>query len=255
MNAPHNTAKYYKKERENMHSYLELANSGLLYGLVIAGLAVVAALCLVFYKKTYNRAIELGISKDTLSQIKKNTITLTIIPSLSIVIGLFTLSTVIGTPWAWFRLSVVGAVTYELIAAQMTTAALGFAEMTEAMGSDGTTFCAVMFVMSMGIIAGNVVNLFLGKSLTTSMAKAGSKKGGFGPIMNGCFMMALMGVMLPFQAVKGIPTVMVMATSLVVSLLIGVIVKKTGAKWLANFTMAFTLIIGMASALLWTQVF
>ena len=73
--------------------------------------------------------------------------------------------------------------------------------------------------------------------------------------MNGCFMMALMGVMLPFQAVKGIPTVTVMATSLVVSLLIGVIVKKTGAKWLANFTMAFALIVGMASALLWTQVF
>ena len=73
--------------------------------------------------------------------------------------------------------------------------------------------------------------------------------------MNGCFMLALMGVMLPFQAVKGGTTVAVMATSVVISLLISLIVKKTGATWLANFTMAFTLILGMASALFWTGIF
>ena len=238
-----------------MATYLEMSSSPLLYGLVMAGLGFVALLCVVFYRKTYNRALELGFSKETLKAINKSTISLTIVPSISIVIGLITLSTVIGTPWAWFRLSVVGAVTYELIAAQMATAALGFTEMTAAMASDGATFGAVMFVMSMGIIAGIVINAFIGKKLTTSMASAGGKKGGFGPIMNGCFMLALMGVLLPFQAFNGLVYIMVMLTSMFITLAIGVIMQKTGWKWLGEFSMAFALIFGMASALLWTAIF
>ena len=237
-----------------MQTYVDLSGSTLLYALVIAGLVFVAVLCVIFYRKTYKRALELGITKDTLSRINKNTISLTIVPSISIVIGLFTLSTVIGIPWSWFRLSVVGSVTYELMAAQMATDALGFEQMTDAMASDASTFGAVMLVMSVGIIAGIVTNTIIGKTLTTKMGQAGQKEGGFGPIMNGCFMLALMGVMLPFQAFKGGTTVAVMATSVVISLLISLIVKKTGAIWLANFTMAFTLILGMASALFWTGI-
>lgn len=237
-----------------MHTYLELSGSTLLYGLVIAGLTYVAGLCIVFYRKTYKRALELGFSKETLSKINKSTISLTIVPSISIVIGLVTLSAVIGIPWAWFRLSVVGAVTYELIAAQMATAALGFTEMTAAMSSDATTFGAIMFVMSIGIIAGIIANMFLGKKLATTMSNAGQKPGGFGPIMNGCFMMALMCVMLPFQASNGLVTILVLATSALVSFIISLIIKKTGWKWLGDFTMAFTLILGMASAILWTSI-
>lgn len=238
-----------------MQTYVDLSGSGLLYALVIVGLVFVAVLCVIFYRKTYKRALELGITKDTLSRINKNTISLTIVPSISIVIGLFTLSTVIGIPWSWFRLSVVGSVTYELMAAQMATVALGFEQMTDAMASDASTFGAVMLVMSIGIIAGIVTNTIIGKTLTIKMGEAGQKEGAFGPIMNGCFMLALMGVMLPFQAVKGRTTVAVMLTSAVISLLISLIVKKTGATWLANFTMAFTLILGMASALFWTGIF
>ncbi len=237
-----------------MISYQEMASSTLLYGLVIAGLLFVAGLCVVFYRKTYNRALELGFSKETLSQINKATITLTIVPSISIVIGLITLSTVIGTPWAWFRLSVVGAVTYELISAQMATAALGFDEMTAAMATDGATFGAVMLVMSIGIIAGIVANFFIGKKLTTTMANTSKKPGGFGPIMNGCFMMALMCVMLPFQAANGVVYILVMATSCLISLLIAKLIQVTGWKWMSDFTMAFTLILGMATALLWTSI-
>lgn len=238
-----------------MYSYQEIAQSPLLYSLVIAGLLAVALLCIIFYKKTYKRALELGISKETLKAVNKSTLTVSVIPSVSIVIGLISLSAVIGLPWAWFRLSVVGAVSYELIAAQMATAALGFEDMTAAMSSDAQTFGAVMLVMSIGIIAGIVTNAFIGKKLCVSMSAAGKKKGGFGPVMNSCFMMALMCVMLPYQSLGGLVPVMVIITSFLVSVIIAFIIKKTGWKWLGDFTMAFTLIFGMASALLWTKIF
>ncbi len=237
-----------------MKSYAELMNHPLLWILVEVGLATICLFCGMFYKKTKARALELGISNDTLKAINKSTLALTIVPSLSIVIGLIVLSQAIGTPWAQFRLSVVGAVTYELIAAQMATAALGFAEMTQAAASDGATFGAVMFVMSIGIIAGIVTMTIFGKSIINGTAKIG-KAGGFGNIANGCFMLAMMCVFLPIQATTNMINIFVMATAMLVAFLIGVIQKKTGAKWLGDFSMAFILIIGMASSLLWTSLF
>ena len=237
-----------------MHTYQELANSGLLYGLVIAGLAYMVVLCLVFYTKTRKKAFELGVTKETMSRIHKATISLTVVPSISIVIGLITLSAVIGIPWAWFRLSVVGAVTYELIAAQMATAALGFTEMTAAMASDAQTFGAMMFVMSIGIISGIVINFFIGKRLQTTMGKVGGNPNGFGQILNGCFMVALMGVMMPFQFHNGLVHVAVFLTAMVVTVALNMIIKATGWRWLGDFSMAFTLILGMASAILWTSI-
>lgn len=237
-----------------MKSYLDIANGGLLYTLVIIALLYVAFLCVVFYKKTHARALELGVSKETIKNINKSTITLTIVPSLSIVIGLMVLSAAIGIPWAWFRLSVVGSVTYELMAAQMATAALGFSEMTAAASSTATTFGAIMIVMSIGIIAGIVTNVFFGKAIITGTNKMGKGGGGFTPIMNGCFMMAMMCVMLPFQAWNGIVFILVILTGIAIALLSGVVIKATGWKWLSDFTMAFTLIFGMASAILWTKI-
>ena len=67
-----------------MKSYAEVASSPVLFVLVVIGLAFVAGLCVIFYRKTYNRALELGISKETLSAVKKNTVSLTIVPSISI---------------------------------------------------------------------------------------------------------------------------------------------------------------------------
>ena len=237
-----------------MKSYAELMNHPLLWILVEVGLATVALFCVIFYKKTRARALELGIQESTLKAINKSTIALTVVPSISIVIGLVVLSQAIGTPLAQFRLSVVGAVTYELIAAQMATAALGFADMAQAASSDAQTFGAVMFVMSIGIIAGIVTMTLFGKTIITGTAKMG-KAGGFGPIINGCFMLAMMCVFLPIQATTNFINIFVMATAMLTAFLIGVIQKKTGAKWLGDFNMAFVLIIGMASSLLWTSLF
>ena len=43
-------------------------------------------------------------------------------------------------------------------------------------------------------------------------------------------------------------------TSLLIAFILKKIVEKTGWAWLGDFIMAFTLILGMASAVFWTQV-
>lgn len=235
-----------------MKTYLEVAQSGLLYILVIIGLLFMLALCLFFYIKSYRHAVELGISKNTIQKIHKNTLTITVVPSLSIVVGLISLSAVIGLPWAWFRLSVVGSVSYELIAAQLATSSLGYAEMTSAAQSDASTFGAIMIVMSIGIIAGIFVNALFGKQIINGANKIGQAKGDFGQIVNSCFMPALMAVLIPFQLFQGMITTLVFFTSIGIALLFGFLIKKTGWLWLGDFVMAFVLLLGMASAVFWS---
>ena len=234
-----------------MKSFSELANSGTLYLLVIIALLFMIGLCLVFWKKSRTRA--LGISEETLKKIRKNALSASVIPSVAIVAGLITLSAVIGIPWAWFRLSVVGSVSYELIAAQLATSALGFTDMTQAMASGADTF-GVMLVMSTGIIAGVFINALFGKQIIGGVNKLGQNKSGFGTIVNSCFMLALMPVLAIFQIFQGVISTLVLITSLIIAFILKKIVEKTGWTWLGDFNMAFTLILGMASAVFWTQV-
>ncbi len=237
-----------------MKSFSELANSGTLYLLVIIALLFMIGLCLVFWKQSRARALELGISEETLKKIRKNALSASVIPSVAIVAGLITLSAVIGIPWAWFRLSVVGSVSYELIAAQLATSALGFSDMTQAMESGADTFGAVMLVMSTGIIAGVFINALFGKQIIGGVNKLGQNKSGFGTIVNSCFMLALMPVLAIFQIFQGVVSTLVLVTSLLIAFILKKIVEKTGWAWLGDFIMAFTLILGMASAVFWTQV-
>lgn len=234
-------------------TFKDLANSSLLYILVFFALLFMVGLCVVFYKKSHKRALELGITPETLKQIRKNTLSMTVIPSLAIVAGLITLSAVIGVPWAWFRLSVVGSVSYELMAAQLATSSLGFTEMTQAAASGADTFGAVMIVMSTGIIAGVFINALFGKQIITGVNRIGQSKTGFGKIINSCFMLALLPVLVVFQLFQGPVNILVFFTSIVIAFGITKLADKTGWLWLNDFVMALTLILGMASAVFWNN--
>ena len=97
--------------------YFDVANSPLLYLLVAAGILYIVGLSAVFLRKSWRRCLKLGISREKLRSVARSSAVFTVVPSISIVIGLFTLSTVLGVPWPWYRLSVVGSVSYELLAA------------------------------------------------------------------------------------------------------------------------------------------
>ena len=107
-------------------TFNEIMNSPLLYGLVGAGIIYILIFCALTFRKAYGHALEIGMSKEKLRSVMVSTAIYSIVPSLSIVVGLFSLATVIGVPWAWFRLSVVGAVAYEVTAADMAATGAGY---------------------------------------------------------------------------------------------------------------------------------
>ena len=176
-------------------------------------------------------------------------------PSISIVIGLFSLSMVIGVPWSWFRLSVVGAVTYELMAADMAATGAGY-ESVAALNAIGDPSVAgtLMFVMSIGILGGMLGVLVFGKRIQMGMLKARSKNGMIGALLTGVLSLAIIEAFLPLQLIKGPVYCAVAITSCVVTVLQTMLVKKLKIYWYRNFIMAVTLILGMASSLIWVQV-
>ena len=236
-------------------SFMDIMNSRLLYILVGAGILYILIFCAVTFRKAYRHALDIGMSKEKLRTVIISSAIYTIVPSISIVIGLFSLSMVIGVPWSWFRLSVVGAVAYELMAADMAATGAGY-ESVAALNAIGDPSVAgtLMFVMSIGILGGMLGVLMFGKRIQMGMLKARSKNGMIGALLTGVLSLAIIEAFLPLQLIKGPVYCAVAITSCVVTVLQTMLVKKLKIYWYRNFIMAVTLILGMASSLIWVQV-
>lgn len=75
----------------------EIISSPLLLALVAGGLIYIVLFSLAYLKKAYKRCLELGISEEKLKKVIKSSLVFSIVPSLSIVVGLFALIPVLGT--------------------------------------------------------------------------------------------------------------------------------------------------------------
>ena len=228
-----------------------LANSPLLFVLVAIGLALVVGYALISVKKASTRCKELGISSETISAVVKATITSSVVPSLAILLGFLTLTVSLGTAWPWWRLSVIGSLSYEAMAASYTANGIGV-QLSEVLSSNGDVFGAIMIVMSLGLVTGPILVTLLAKKYSTGIMKAKGQSE-WGQIMSGCFFLAMFSVYIPILLFTDLPTTLTMAVSFVVTLICGVIGKK--AKWLNNFTMAIAMLVAMASSVLWVGLF
>ena len=232
-----------------------IANSPLLFGMVVVGLLYIVGLALLFLKKAYTRCIELGITKETLSKVIRSSLVFSIVPSLSIVVGLFVLIAVFGVIWPWWRLSVIGSLSYETMISSSIASALGFSSSADLMTA-GTAeqFGVVLILMSVGMMSGFLVLIPFGKKLCMSVTK---KEGGsdWSYVFCGVFMMTLFAVYIPVLLIGDSMQAAVMLTGLVVAVGLGILSKKPGFAWVSDFIMAITMIVGMASSLFWIRIF
>ena len=246
----------YEVERNvnTMASIKDIINSPLLLALVCGGLLYITAFSVVYLLKARKRALEMGITQKEISDIIKSSLIFSVVPSLSIVIGLVALAASLGTVWSWWRLSVIGSLSFETQIASNLAPTMGFATTTELMEkATGEQFGVVMILMSLGMLAGFAILLPFGKKLMTSVDKT---KGGNGwsNVLSGCFMLTLLAVYVPLLLICDTYQALVMVTGLIVAIVLGIFAKKPGMAWLNNFIMAGSMIVAMVSALLWTSI-
>ena len=100
-------------------------NHPILYLIVGILVAVVLAQSVFFLVKALRRSKELGMDQSKIKKTIKTAAIFTIAPAVAIVISVMTLSKKLGLPLPWLRLSVVGSMSYETIAANNALSAMG----------------------------------------------------------------------------------------------------------------------------------
>lgn len=234
----------------------EIIQSPLLLTLVSIGLIYILGFSLIYLKKAYSRCLEMGITKEELKKVIKSSVVFSIVPSLSIVVGLFALISVLGVVWSWWRLSVIGSLSYESLISSSVSTALGFSSNAEMLANaTGREFGVVMILMSIGMLSGFFILIPFGKKLSMSVNKT-ENSSTWKYVLSGTFMLCLFAVYVPVLLFGDTIQAAVMLTGLVIAVGLGILAKKSPKlRWLGDFIMAFSMIGGMISSILWTSIF
>ncbi len=240
-------------------SYLESVNSGFLYMLVAGILTFVVVMCLVFLFKSYNEGKKIGMDEKILKKVIVSSATFTLLPSISILLGVIALSGTLGVPFSWLRLSVIGALQYELNVAAIAAESLGLS-LTVAELNMGA-FVTIALVMTIGIVGGIVCcTLFLKKYLSkiqSNPKKEKSDKPGFGAHATTAMFVGLcaayigsyVGQMMPTGGSNIMP-IIVAGIAAVIMCIFEFLIQKKNMKELENFSLAASMLIAMVGAVL-----
>jgi hypothetical protein len=225
-------------------------NHPVLYGLAALVILYVLGQSVFFTVKAYQRAREMGMSKKLLASIMRGSAIFSIAPAIAIIIGIITLSRFIGLPLPWLRLSVVGALTYELPAATSAASALGIS-MTDAL-TDARAYATIAWVMTLGSFSGLVIITFFLKKMQRGLMTLKAKDEKWGAIFMDSLFIGMVSAFLGMifseirSGIKGWVPVFVMIFSSLLMLVFGYLVTRKKIAWLENYAMPFSMLGAMA---------
>jgi hypothetical protein len=230
--------------------YFDAAGHWLTYILVITGILYVAGITLVFLRRAWKRAGVLGFSGAQLRRVVKITASQAIAPMMTIAIGFFMLLPLLGIPLSWWRLSIIGSSSYELMSANLALGSLKLSGLAEASPTD---FVLVMFVMAVGIIGSLVLASLLSKRILHSQIKLENRDKRWSALGSSTFLASVLTVLILPGFFKLTPSLLTFITSVIISLMINQIVKKTGLRILGDFSLAISMLLAITSSFLWTR--
>lgn len=230
----------------------DFKNSSFLY--LLGGLVgvFVIAQSLYFLVKAARRGKALGVSAKTIKATITSSAVFAVLPSVSILLGLITLSYALGLPLPWIRLSVLGAVTYELPAATAAAQALG-QSITQPI-SDPTTFTAIAWVMTLGCITPLlIIPLFL-KKIQSGVHNIQKKDTKWGELLMTALFLGMISAFLGMGVSGGLLSVLTLLSSAAIMGVCGLFVYKFKAKRLENFALPISMLGAMALSILYAQI-
>lgn len=232
-------------------------NSPILYILVGAIILVVLAQSVYFLVRAMKRAKELGIASDTVKKTISSSAIFTIAPAVAVLVGVVALSKSLGVPLPWLRLSVIGSITYETVAAGNALEAAGLS--TSRVITEPSIYITIAWVMTVGIAAGLILVPFLTKKIQSGISNIGMKDKKWGEIFNNAMFLGMISAFLGYvfcdvsNVVKGDMTgiipVLVMLVSAVIMMVAGSLATRFKIRWLTDYALPLSLMGGMASAI------
>lgn len=228
-------------------------NSSFLYILAICVIAFVLFQSFFFLIRAYRHGKEIGIAKEKLNKTIISTLIFTIAPALSILLGVVTLSKFLGIPLPWIRMSVIGAITYELPAATSTAHALGISLSDKI--ANPSTYSAIAWVMTLGIMPSIVLPPILMKKIQGGMIKIKTKDSKWGDIFLTAMFLGMISAFLGMvfadvrSGLSGFIPLFVLLASAGIMAICGILVKKCNMKWLETYALPLSMVGAMIFAI------
>ena len=266
---------------------MDLKNGPYLYIVGAIIILFVLAQSIYFLVRAVRRGKQLGLSAKVMKEAAISSGTFSIVPSVPIVLAMVTLAITIGSPFAWVRLSVIGSMSYETMAAGAVLTAADIAPGVD-LNALPAVFASVMWVMTLGIIAGPLFNIFGFKRYKRKLAEVGQKDPVWSNRLTDALFMGIIAVMggqfvakgiVAFAKLGGDKTVasdgavtfanasygklalngeaqlLTLVTGVVFMLIFGALIKLTKAKWLENFALPVSMIGAVAMSIVYHKLF
>lgn len=244
-------------------SILSQLNSPAMYAICGGIVAFVAGICIVFLVRAWRAGLALGMDRTKMKRVVISSVTFSVLPSVGILLGVIALSGSLGTPWPWLRLSVIGALHYETQVAQAAAEQVGMKSLSAAeMTPSG--FATIALLMSLCIIWGIVLSIFLNRRYTRRLSSGGGggASAGFGDLAMTAMFVGLVSAYIgsyigSFVSSNGLFTftgdwtaLLCAGVSAAVMALFVFLAEKKKCAWVENFSIAGSMIAGMAAAVL-----
>jgi hypothetical protein len=253
------------KERR-LFMFQDFKSDSFMFWIAIGVIAFVIAQSLFFLLRAMKRGKEIGLSRETIKNTVSSSALFSIAPAISIAVTVLVLSVALGYVLPWIRLSVIGAIQYEVPAAE---AAIDAAGLSGGIGRDITepkTFTAIAWVMSLGCILPLILIPIILKKVQSKVSGTVNKNARWADLMSAAAFIGLISAFLgrgiagigevqitetgeKINAVigdgAGVLSITAIVSSIVFMLLLTLLNKKLQWKWLEAFSMPFAMLLSI----------
>ena len=234
----------------------------LLAGILVA---VVLAQSVYFLVKALRRSKQIGMDQNKIKKTIKTAAVFTVAPAVSIVISVIALSKSLGIPLPWLRLSVVGSLSYEAIAAGNAVSAMGLT-LGKIDQLTAQQFVNISLVMTISILLGIWLVPLIGKKLLSGMSSLENRDKKWADIFQNAMFIGMISAFLGFvfcdfgrlwipgdyTPTSGLIPVAVLVVAAIVMVICGTLMKKPKFAWMGDYALPISLIAGMLSAIPFT---
>lgn len=233
-------------------------------GAIIA--AVIIAMSIIFLMKALNRAKAIGMDNKVLKETVKNSAIFSIVPSIPIVIGVGIMMQYLGLAIPWIRLTVIGALQYEISALYAAGGAVP--------GASQAVLAAAICIMTLSIIGGPVFNAIFYKKYQLKLAsiqKTNERKMNTitGALLGGMLAGIISAIVVGAFFTIGAPlvdmrtgmktfgeiTLITLSASVLIMGICGVVLMVFKQKWIESYALPLSILGSLAIAYIFTYVF
>lgn len=229
--------------------YLQIANSVPLWIAAGLGVALVLFQSILFARKSISAGSEMGITGQQMRSAMKSSFITSIGPSVAILTALLVLMVSLGSPVAWMRLSFIGSMMFEMMAAGFGTGALGQTLGVDAI--DNVAFANALWTMALGSIGWTLVSVLTADKMDKAQKRLTKGDPGLMKVISAAALVGAFGALLPPHLLSvNRNTVAALAGAGIMTVMILISKKHSSKTWLKEWSLAIALFGGMIVAAL-----